>query len=540
LRDYWTSEPIIKRITFDRADARPLRILLLATEGPPTQSGIARTVEYLRSGLSARGHTVDIVAHPQVGRFVAGEVRLYNLLRHIPRLLRAAGDYDVIHLHGAAPTFSDAFLLFARTRGARTPLVYTHHCDIGVGPARLAGFYNRVHHWLSGTADQQVFTTYSYADSSGTPDHAAVIPLGIDVNRFVSAQPKDDRFTVLFVGQFRPYKGVPVLLKAAARVHGVRVLFAGRGKQEQACRELAQSLGVDAEFHGSVDDQALRTLYRRAHVVVLPSVSPAEAFGLVLLEGMASECVPVASDLPGVREVLGRIGFTVPPGSVDSLANVLRYLRDNEGLVREIGYRARLRAATFTWERMITDYERLYQALVLARRLERRPSDLDLPHRVTDHVLRSMRAEQADLLLGQSPPELERVGTSRHRVGESREHTRAANVVARYAVQTGERVLLQEGRKPPKLANELPETGLATIAAPITVGSRARGAVVVTRDEPFAERDLDGLTRLTQLIGPTLDVWHETHGRAGDDRPDDFEWVADEEIAWPSRSTHVM
>ena len=55
--------------------AYPLRILVVATEAPPVRGGIARIVGYLKDGLQAQGHSVDVLAYPEVGRVVLGEVR---------------------------------------------------------------------------------------------------------------------------------------------------------------------------------------------------------------------------------------------------------------------------------------------------------------------------------------------------------------------------------------------------------------------------------------------------------------------------------
>jgi rhamnosyl/mannosyltransferase len=102
---------------------------------------------------------------------------------------------------------------------------------------------------------------------------------------------------------------------------------------------------------------------------VLPSVSRREAFGVVLVEGMAAGCVPIASDLPGVREVVGRTGFLFPTGDANRLAGILRVLRDDPALVQKIGDRARVRAAGFSRERAIREYDRLITGLVASRDL---------------------------------------------------------------------------------------------------------------------------------------------------------------------------
>src|SRR5947208_2365162 len=108
-----------------QAATHSLRILMVATEAPPVQGGIARTVGYLQDGFQVRGHHVDVLAYPEVGRLVFGEVRLSSLIFKLPQLLRRINEYDVIHIHGATPTISDVALLFTRLRARRPIVIYT-------------------------------------------------------------------------------------------------------------------------------------------------------------------------------------------------------------------------------------------------------------------------------------------------------------------------------------------------------------------------------------------------------------------------------
>src|SRR5207247_10426289 len=111
------------------------------------------------------------------------------------------------------------------------------------------------------------------------------------------------------------------------------------------------------------------------HAVVLPSVSRLEAFGLALVEGMAAGCVPIASNLPGVREVVGRTGFLFPKGDANRLAGILCGLRDDPLMVQQIGDCARVRAAEFSRESTICKYERLITGLIACRDLKDRLAD---------------------------------------------------------------------------------------------------------------------------------------------------------------------
>lgn len=359
-----------------QAGARSLRILIIATEAPPVRSGIARTVGHLRDGFQARGHQVDVLAYPQIGRFVFGEIRLSSLIFKLPQLLRYINEYDVIHVHGTTPTISDIallFLRFARLRGTHPLVIYIHHVDLDFGPSGfLNRMYNHLHHRLSASADAVIAETRDNLRLLDDSCRGVVIPPGIDLEYFSTNGQKDTCFTVLFIGQFRPYKGVRVLLRAMSQVTDARLLLAGQGPEEQTYRSLATELGLDVEFHIGVTDDQLRQLYQRAHAVVLPSVSRLEAFGLALVEGMAAGCVPIASDLPGVREVAGQTGFLFPAGDANHLTEILRGLRDEPVLVQQIGDRARIRAAEFSRERTIYEFERLITELIAYRDLENR------------------------------------------------------------------------------------------------------------------------------------------------------------------------
>ena len=90
---------------------------------------------------------------------------------------------------------------------------------------------------------------------------------------------------------------------------------------------------------------------------MLPSVTRAEAFGLVLVEGMAAGCVPVASDLPGVRDIAGPTGLVVPPGNPGALRAALCGLAEDRARLERLQAASRRAAAALTWDRCVAAYE---------------------------------------------------------------------------------------------------------------------------------------------------------------------------------------
>ncbi len=135
-----------------------------------------------------------------------------------------------------------------------------------------------------------------------------VIPFGIDVDAGARATrcaargrdpPQAGRPIVLFAGRHVPYKGVEVLIEAAARLD-VEVVIAGDGPMRASWRALAGSQAGAARFSfpGEVDDEELRALFVACRMFVLPSVTRAEAFGFVQLEAMACGKPVISTAVP--------------------------------------------------------------------------------------------------------------------------------------------------------------------------------------------------------------------------------------------------
>lgn len=366
-----------------------MRVLLVVSELPPVTSGVARSVDELRVGLIERGHVVDAVSAWTEPGLMMGEARLPAGASRFRRYGRMTQSYDVIGLHGPSPLYSDALLarqLLARIgpkRSTRPAFVYTHHFTVVVEQAPgLCTAYNAVHRRLARIADRCVVTTPSYRDqlqSVGVSD-PAVIPWGVDeamrtrIDAAVAGAPRRTRTTssplrVLFVGQMRPYKGVPVLLDAVANVDGIELTLAGGGAAADRYLAQADDLGAaNVRFLGRVPDEELAELFATHDVIVLPSINESEAFGIVLVEGMAAGCVPVATNLPGVRDVVGDVGLLSEPGDAVSLRAALAALRDDPGDLRYRSTHARLASQRYTWAAASDAYESVLLEAVMKRR----------------------------------------------------------------------------------------------------------------------------------------------------------------------------
>ncbi|SEU23720.1 glycosyltransferase family 4 protein [Paenibacillus sp. NFR01] len=217
----------------------------------------------------------------------------------------------------------------------------------------------------------------------GLEPRLTVVPLGADLSRFAPPQPADREaqrrlyrvppaFAVLFVGRVIPRKGVPVLIRAVARLnkrHPAHLLIAGSGKPPylRRLRALARRLHVPVTFLGSVAHENIHGLYQAADCLVCPSQQH-ESFGLVNVEAMASGLPVIASNNGGIREIIqsGRNGFLVDRyREAAPFARWLAILASDPQLAARIGRQGRFDALrTFEWQRTAASLEELYKVLV--------------------------------------------------------------------------------------------------------------------------------------------------------------------------------
>jgi rhamnosyl/mannosyltransferase len=211
----------------------------------------------------------------------------------------------------------------------------------------------------------------------GCESKVRVIPFGVDVQRFAPRPPAPrpacfpqhpDVAVGLFVGRLVGYKGLHVLVDAV-RGTELHVVIVGGGPERRPLEERVNRLNLARQivFAGEVPDAELPDFYRAAAYFVLPSITPQEMFGVVLLEALASERPVITTTLPtGVREVnvAGTTGLEAPVGDAAELRKVMRRLAEDAALRAKLGAAGRQRVLErFTLDRMITGHLALYEEL---------------------------------------------------------------------------------------------------------------------------------------------------------------------------------
>ena len=173
---------------------------------------------------------------------------------------------------------------------------------------------------------------------------------------------------VLFVGRLVAYKGVDVLLRAMRDVRA-RAVIVGDGPLRNELTALAAELDIADRVHfaGNAPADELTALYNACDLFVLPSVTRAEAFGMVQIEAMSCGKPVISTDLPsGVPWVNlhGNTGLIVPPRDSAALAVALRTLLDDAGLRERMGRAGRQRVESeFSIARLVEQTTSLYSSI---------------------------------------------------------------------------------------------------------------------------------------------------------------------------------
>ena len=287
---------------------------------------------------------------------------------------------DLIVLHEPNPMALLAYFL-ARPPA---PLVVWFHSEVIRPNWRYQLFYAPLLRFALSRAARIVVSSPTLLDSSKVlrpwREKCAVIPFGIDTslgiathspalaNRAAALRAAYAGCRLLYVGRLVAYKGVDVLLDAMQDIDAT-LLIVGNGPCRVRLEQQARALGLSerVRFFGEVPRDELAALYVASDALVLPSVTRQEAFGVVLLEAMASGKPVISTDLgTGTSWVNqhGETGIVVPPGDVAALHGALERLVGDPALRTAMGTAALERArSVLNVDRMIASVLDLYRSV---------------------------------------------------------------------------------------------------------------------------------------------------------------------------------
>ena len=156
---------------------------------------------------------------------------------------------------------------------------------------------------LSEAQKNEIIRLYNLA-----PEKIIIAGAGYNDSLFYhDSKPNPDPVQLVYAGKLSNAKGVPWLLRALKSIRypawQLHILGGGSGEEKEVCLMLAKELGERVRVYGPLPQRKMAKIMRYSHILVLPSFY--EGLPLVVLEGLASGCRIVATDLPGTKEILG-------------------------------------------------------------------------------------------------------------------------------------------------------------------------------------------------------------------------------------------
>ena len=352
---------------------KKIKVLQVNKLYAPVNGGIERVAQQLAEGLRDRTDTkvlvcqqkgkgktewlngVEVHRASSLGTFFSMPVS-FAFLREFRRLSR---DRDVVQMHLPFPLGDLACLL----SGYRGSVVLWWHSDI-VRQKKLMRLYKPLMQWMLQRADVIIAATQGHIDHSPylRPFAAKCVVIPFGVSRVEEPLPFRNQLPVrfLFLGRLVSYKGCDVLLQAFHKVEQAELTLVGDGVLREELEAQAQQLHIEDRvrfLHGLSDSQVQEQL-QQCDVLVLPSVTQAEAFGLVQIEAMAWGKPVINTRRPsGVPYVsLDRVtGLTVEPRNVDALAQAMREMVEKPELRKQWGENARKRVEENYLESIMLD-----------------------------------------------------------------------------------------------------------------------------------------------------------------------------------------
>lgn len=177
---------------------------------------------------------------------------------------------------------------------------------------------------------------------------------------------------VLYVGTIEPRKNLVRLLEAFAHLRNADnlrhtlVLVGDRGWKDDAVFAAVERLALDGavRFLGYVPIDDLVVLYNLADVLVFPSLY--EGFGLPVVEAMACGTPVITSPNGSLKEVAGTAAEYVNPMDIESIAEGLRGVLQDQSRREELRSRGLAHVAGFSWDTAARQTLRLYEKTISA------------------------------------------------------------------------------------------------------------------------------------------------------------------------------
>ncbi|WKS94936.1 glycosyltransferase [Riemerella columbina] len=276
--------------------------------------------------------------------------------------------YDVVHTHLFPALY---WVVLAKWLSfSKTPIVYTEHSTHN---KRREHFLLK---WIDRVIYRGVRKIVSISDDVdrkikehlGFPqDRFQLINNGVDIAQYATALPYkkteffgEQDFILVQVSSFRYPKDQKTLIKALALLpENVKLLLIGIGELEEECKKMVQNLNLEqrVQFLGLRND--VPRILKTSDITILSSHY--EGLSLSCIEGMASGKPFVASQAPGLENIVKGYGVVFEPNNEKDLAEKILLLMTDSNLYNKIAEKCQQRSLDYHISKMVKRYIDVYK-----------------------------------------------------------------------------------------------------------------------------------------------------------------------------------
>lgn len=295
-------------------------------------------------------------------------------ISHIWKLREYLKEYDIAHVHLFPALY---FVVIAKILSfSKTRLVFTEHSTHNSRmDSKLFKFIDcliykkyKVIICITEEVLQVLINHLSLLNNK-----YKVITNGVDINRYRSANSflKDNQLKESFehskiiiqVSSFQEPKDQSTLIKSLIYLpKTIKLVLVGDGILRKDCQVLVSLLNLQDRVIFLGQRMDIPSLLKMADIVVLSSKY--EGLSLSSIEGMASGRPFLASDVPGLSEIVAGAGILFEVGNAQDLASKIQTLLDNKVLYEETVAACQVRADQYDIHKMIDRHITLYETLI--------------------------------------------------------------------------------------------------------------------------------------------------------------------------------
>ncbi|KQT33881.1 hypothetical protein ASG22_17425 [Chryseobacterium sp. Leaf405] len=286
---------------------------------------------------------------------------------------KIVADADIIHLH-LFPTLYWGVLYKILFFFRKQKVIFTEHST--ENNRRTKSYLKKIERFIYSKLDYIICISESTKNNlskhlgNDFKVEMEVINNGINLSKFYTAEIhsrsaynlSEKDFILIQIASFRAAKDQSTLIRSLALLPpNIKAIFVGDGPELEKCKKMAKENKLQERTFFLGNQSNVAQLIKMSDVVVVSSHY--EGFGIVAVEGMACQKPVVASNVPGLSEVVGEYGILFEKGKEENLAEIIEKLFNNVDFYRQTSERCFKRSASFSIEKIANQYRKIYNKL---------------------------------------------------------------------------------------------------------------------------------------------------------------------------------